>query len=176
MQSKQSGKDDRRVSRQVTGTDLVKIALPLDSSEWHGSGAETVWAERLSGEHFRLDNSPFYFFGLSYRDVVAATEDENGQLRFRSVYEHGGHSTYRLMRRAGTEESFAVLWHPLETLGCTYEGGPGRLVSVDVPPEADIHVVYALLEAGEKDGAWDLEEGHCGHHVGDPPEAHLPQR
>lgn len=165
MQSKQGSKDDRRVSRKVTGADLVKLTLPLDSSEWHGSGAETVWAERLSGEHFRIDNSPFYFFGLSYRDIVAATQDEHGQLRFRSVHEHGGHSTYRLMRRADAEEDFATFWQPLEVLGCTYEGGPGRLVSVDVPPAADIHVVYALLEAGVEGGAWDLEEGHCGHPV-----------
>lgn len=151
----------------MMGTDglnnLVKVALPLDSSEWHGSGAETVWAEPLGEGRFRIDNSPFYFFGLSYRDIVTATEDEQGQLQFRSVCEHGGHSTYRLMRNAGAEGLFSACWQPLEVLGCTYEGGPGRLVSVDVPPAANIHDVYALLEAGVQSGAWDLEEGHCGH-------------
>lgn len=144
---------------------LVKVALPLDSSEWHGSGAETVWAEPLGAGRFRIDNSPFYFFGLSYRDIVAASEDEHGQLQFQSVYEHGGHSTYRLMRTPGAEEHFAAFWRPLEALGCTYEGGPGRLVTVDVPPPADIHDVYALLDSGAQGGAWDLEEGHCGHLV-----------
>lgn len=142
---------------------LVKVALPLDSSEWHGSGAETVWAEPLGEGRFRLDNSPFYFFGLSYQDVVAAAEDESGQLQFRAVVTRGGHSTYRLMRRKGADERFAGFWQPLDALGCTYEGGPGRLVSVDVPPSADIHAVFALLEAGVQGGAWDLEEGHCGH-------------
>jgi len=149
----------------MTGTALVKLALPLDSSDWHGSGAETVWAEPLGEEHYRIDNSPFFFFGLSYQDIVAATEDEHDQLRFRSVYEHAGHSTYRLMRRAEAEVGFATFWQPLEILGCTYEGGSGRVVSVDVPPAADIRVVYALLEAGVQGNAWDLEEGHCGHQV-----------
>lgn len=150
----------------MTGADtLVKVALPLDSSEWHGSGAETVWAEPLGEGYFRIDNSPFFFFGLSYRDIVAATEDEHGQLQFQSVSEHGGHSTYRLIRNEGADEPFAAFWPPLQTLGCTYECGPGRLIAVDVPPAADIHAVYALLEAGVQGGAWDLEEGHCGHPV-----------
>lgn len=149
----------------MTGPVLVKLALPLDSSEWHGSGAETVWAESVGEGHFKLDNSPFYFFGLSYQDIVVAAEDEHGQLQFRAVHEHGGHSTYRLMGCEGAEERFSTFWQPLEMLGCTYERGSGRLVSVDVPPAADIHDVYALLDAGVRGGAWDLEEGHCGHSI-----------
>lgn len=39
----------------------------------------------------------------------------------------------------------------------------GRLFAIDVPPEADIHGVYSMLEDGEREGAWDFEEGHCGH-------------
>lgn len=149
----------------VDTTGLVKLALPLDPSDWHGSGAETVWAEPLGRGRYRLDNSPFYFFDLSYRDVVEAEPDENGQLCFRRVAERGGHSTYRLMRAECPTEIFEQAWRPLKALGCTFEGGPGRLLSVDVPPEANIHEVYALLETGKLSGVWDLEEGHCGHPI-----------
>lgn len=156
----------------VETTGLVKLALPLDPSDWHGSSAETVWAVPLGRGRYRLDNSPFYFFGLSYRDVVQAEPDDHGQLWFRSVVERGGHSTYRLMRSKCPSEAFEQAWRPLKALGCMYEGGPGQLLSVDVPPEANIHEVYALLEAGKSSGVWDLEEGHCGHPLattGSPP-------
>ncbi|MFY0537839.1 DUF4265 domain-containing protein [Nannocystis pusilla] len=136
---------------------------PLDSSDWHGSGMETVWAEPVGPGRYRIDNSPFYFFDLSYRDIIEAEHDENGQLRFRQVHERGGHSTYRIMRSEDTSETFDAAWQRLHALGCTSEGGPGRLVSVDVPPSTDIYDVYELLEAGKRSGVWDFEEGHCGH-------------
>ena len=142
---------------------LIKVALPLDAADWHGSGMEMVWAEPVGPGRYRIDNSPFYFFGLSYRDIIEAEPDENGQLRFRQVHERGGHSTYRIMRSEDTSETFDATWQRLHALGCTSEGGPGRLVSVDVPPSTDIYDVYELLEAGKRSGAWDFEEGHCGH-------------
>lgn len=41
---------------------------------------------------------------------------------------------------------------------------------MDIPPGANIDEVYALLEAGKRSGAWDLEEGHCGHPVPSSPD------
>jgi Domain of unknown function (DUF4265) len=51
----------------------------------------------------------------------------------------------------------------LEKDGCTFEGAREKLLAVDVPPRADIYGVYALLQRGEDAGAWEFEEGHCGH-------------
>lgn len=154
------------MTENVDVSGLVKLALPLDSSDWHGSGAETVWAEPVGPGRYRIDNSPFYFFDLSHCDIVEAEPDENGQLRFRQVHERGGHSTYRIMRNENDSDNFDAAWAPLRDLGCTSEGGPGRLMSVDVPPGANIYEVYELLEAGKRSGAWDFEEGHCGHPLG----------
>ena len=56
---------------------------------------------------------------------------------------------------------FARCWAPLEDLGCTFE--EGTVLAVDVPPSANIYDVYRLLDAGASAGAWDFEEGHCGH-------------
>ena len=39
----------------------------------------------------------------------------------------------------------------------------GDALAVDVPPKADIYEVYSLLEAGEQNGVWEFDEGHCGH-------------
>lgn len=50
-------------------------------------------------------------------------------------------------------------------LNCTLERATARLAALDVPPEANIHEVYRLLEAGESARVWDFQKGHCGHAV-----------
>ena len=114
------------------------------------------------GEESISANCPFYAFGVSAEDVVLA-ESEDGQLYFQRVVLRGGHSTYRLWlaKKDVTAPSFVNAWTPLQALGCSWEQGP--VLAVDVPPSADIHRVYSLLEAGETAGIWDFEEGHCGH-------------
>jgi Domain of unknown function (DUF4265) len=146
------------------GANLVRLVFTLDPSEWHGSATERLWAEPLGKDRFRLDNSPFYVFGVSYADIVLGAEVE-GQILFRGVVIRGGHSTYRLRLQSHdlSARSFVQAWTPLQTLGCSFEGGP--VLSVDVPPSADIHAVYELLQAGEAASVWDFEEGHCGHRL-----------
>jgi len=150
--------------RSRGGSDLVKVMFQLEPGAWHGSATETLWAARMGPGQYRLENSPFFAFGVSYQDVVAARED-GGHLRFTEVVRRAGRSTYRIIRKSGAEDAFERLWKPLEGAGCTYEKGPNQLLAVDVPPSSNIASVYQLLEAGEAAGAWSFEEGHCGHPV-----------
>jgi hypothetical protein len=140
--------------------ELKKLTFHLEPGMWHGSAAETVWVEPVGDNHYRLENSPFYAFGISYQDVVSA-KSEGGLLVFDSVVSRGGHSTYRVIRQDSA--AFEEFWLPLQELGCTYEEGPNNLIAVDVPPSADIYQAYALLSRGEEAGAWTFQEGHCGH-------------
>ena len=145
---------------------LVKVVFQLEPGAWHGSGTETLWAERINERRFRLRNVPFFVFGVSVEDVIFARET-GSVFEFEGVSIHAGHSTYRIIAGATSgPEQINSKWQELEQMGCTYEQGPGRLRAVDVPPEADIHKVYALLEEGEREGIWGFEEGHCGHAVG----------
>ena len=140
----------------------VKIALDLGPGQWHGYDVETVWADDLGSGQFRLRNTPFYAFAYSAEDIVAA-EMRDGRLFATSTVRPGGHSTYRIIRDpASTEAEFVDHWAGLAALGCSYEGGPGNLLSVDVPPTADLTRVNALLDAGVAAGVWDAEEGHRG--------------
>jgi hypothetical protein len=151
------------VGHRGAGGALVKVVFRLESGAWHGSGTETLWAERVGERRFRLRNVPFFVFGVGVDDVISARE-AGDVLEFESVSIHAGHSTYRIIAGATIgPEQMNLRWQELEALGCTYEQGPGRLRAVDVPPQADIHKVYVLLEAGEREGIWDFEEGHCGH-------------
>jgi hypothetical protein len=137
------------------------VGFPVDLGE--GSTVENLHVSSEGQGRYRVDNSPFYAYDISYRDVVSAKPD-GLRLLFQAVLERGGHSTYRVKLPAGaSHEDFLARWAALEALGCSYEGSsanPRRLYAIDVPPEADIQVIYELLEDGEADGAWEFEEGH----------------
>ncbi len=136
--------------------------------EWHGHGSESVWAERISDNKFKLRNSPFFAKGVSFEDIVSTFKD-NQNLVYKKTLISAGHSTYRLLVKADDlPKPFSVYWKPIENLGCSYEENSEmalRMYAVDVPPTTDVKKVYAFLEMGEEAGVWDFEEGHYGHIV-----------
>lgn len=142
---------------------LVKLLVELEPDAWHGHGSETMWAEPLGGNRFRLRNVPFFVTGMSFGDIVAARE-HNERLVVAGVVEHSGHSTYRVFVTDTVKKSdFPRMWARLEAIGCTYERATDRLLAIDVPGAVDVYRAYAILEEGEKHGVWDFDEGHCGH-------------
>jgi hypothetical protein len=148
---------------------LVKVKFELDSSDWHGHGSELLWAALVresEGQRFQIINSPFFARGISHLDVVSAIPIENHLVfEFTEVIQRGGHSTYMIIvLDLGAKES--AYWNLLEKLGCSYEStnidlavGRRLLLSVDVPPSADIYEVYEILEIGESNQAWMFQEG-----------------
>jgi len=143
----------------------VKVTFRLEPGMWHGSATETLWAEPVGPGLCRLENSPFFAFGVSFQDVVLARVEAD-LLVFVQAIERRGHSTYRIIPRAGRNGDVPERWAKLREFGCTYEEGPNGLLAVDVPPETNIFDVYAALQAGENAGVWGFEEGHCGHSTG----------
>jgi hypothetical protein len=147
------------------GNALVKVNFKLDPADGHGFDTESVWAERVGPSEFRLKNSPFFVFGVSFEDVVEAKklDDDDQILEFRSVISRGGHSTYRIYLLEGRKlqsEEFMSRWTSIEALGATYENGSDRIAAVDIPPGSNVNKIYRLLEAGEEAGVWEFEEGH----------------
>jgi len=146
-----------------TSADLSKVVFELEDSDWHDHATESMWASPLAASRYRLKNIPFYVYGVSYDDVVV-TEAVGGQNVFRSVFESGGHSTYRIfLVGEKSMEGFETAWQSLGQIGCTCERATDYLVAVDVPPETDIYAAYAALEEGVTSGIWDFEEANCGH-------------
>jgi hypothetical protein len=150
--------------RKSRRPDLVKVRFELDPNAWHGVGTETLWAEAMGADRYRLQNSPFYAKDVSFEDVVLARPNQRGELVVERPVVRSGRSTYRIIpgHPVGSPE-FERLWARLSLMGCTYEGTDGSLLAVDVPPSADIFAVYAVLEEGEAGEVWSFEEGHCGH-------------
>jgi hypothetical protein len=142
---------------------MVKVIFELPEGSPYG--AESLWAEKVAEGKYRLDNSPFYVYGYSHRDVVTAVEADEA-LVVQGPCLRSGHSTYRVFLALGLSidsPEAAGYWRRLKDLGCSYEGASKRLFAVDVPPLANIVAVYRILEDGEKAGIWEFEEGHCGH-------------
>jgi hypothetical protein len=149
--------------RSESDEGLVKVFFDVPEKDGSVMKTESLWAEPVGGDHYRLRNVPFLVFGFSEQDVITATEN-SGTLKVTGVATRGGHSTYRLvLPEDASEEKFLQDWIPLKELGCTYERATRRYVAIDVPPAADIYAVYKALEDGESAGRWEFEEGHCGH-------------
>jgi hypothetical protein len=162
-----NGSGPKKICRHATAGQpderLVEIVVPLDLESWHGYSAEALWAEPVAERSYMLRSAPFYAFDLAAEDLVTAKESPEG-LILDQVQQRSGGSTYRLFVRNGTQDKvFEKYWAPLEELDCNFEETRGNLVTIDVPPQAEIEDVYAFLEEGESAGVWEFEEGHCGH-------------
>jgi hypothetical protein len=149
------------------GHPLRKVRVNFEPDVWHGRASETLWAEGIGDGKYRIRNTPFFAKGIGFLDVIKTKEDDEGLIYVSTVL-FSGHSTYRLsLLQPNNPSQFENCWKALQALGCTYESGAPEvnLLAVDVPPSADIHAVYGVLESGESDQVWEFEEGHCAHSV-----------
>lgn len=165
LQPREKRKESRRVAKQMINSIVppqrVMVAFP--AGKGHHRIVERMHAIDEGNDRFVLDNSPFYAYGVSFGDTIAATM-QDGELVFTRVVARGGHSTYRIQLPAGCDhDAFLNHWSKFEGMGCSYEGSsanPQRLYAIDVPSGVDVRAVYRLLEKGEADGAWEFEEAH----------------
>jgi Domain of unknown function (DUF4265) len=126
---------------------LFRVTEPDGSAN-----VETLWAYDLGGDRYRLDNSPFYAYGVSAEDTVLAPRDDvEGIPTFRSVVSKSGNRTVRIIFDppvASGNESDSVL-QGLIALGCDFEGANPRYVVVNVPPRVDLVAVVSYLVGRE---------------------------
>jgi hypothetical protein len=146
----------------MTITNQVKVQFLVYPNDQRGIETESLWAEKVGPGKFRILNSPFFLFGISADDVVAA-EEVDGHLKFQNVISRGGHSTYRIFLQGGRtikDADFRTYWEPVSKLGATFENADDHFVAVDIPPGKDVAKIYEFLNEGEQDGIWAFEEVH----------------
>lgn len=149
-------------------TSDVKVLFEVDPMAWHGHASEALWAADKKNGLYRLENVPFFAKDVSYGDVVAGSEDSDGNIRFRGVITRSGHSTVRVVgpSEQTAQSPFCTSLEELLKLGCRYESGTIQdlaVFAVDVPPSSDIGEVYRALEQGREAELWDWELGFDGH-------------
>jgi uncharacterized protein DUF4265 len=143
---------------------LVKIHfehLQNADGDWPPYDTETLWAHNLGLSRYRLDNTPWFVYGVAFGDVVSARQDrEAGSLVFETVIQRSGHSTLRAMSSVGSPERFEDALATLADLGCSIEYCDRALAAIDVPREVSGESVIIGLEAASEAGILDFEEGY----------------
>lgn len=121
---------------------------------------ESVWAVPQP-EGFRLDNIPFFARSVALGDVVSATREADGTLRFAGLVTESGHSTLRVL--INDPEDVQRVRDELRAMGCDSERWRTSLIAVDVPPGIEYAEVRAYLERGERSGEFEYEEACLAH-------------
>jgi hypothetical protein len=145
-----------------TGEGLIRIQIRLDRSAGEaGPTDDSVWAEPLGSERYRVESCPFFAYGLSRDDVIrAAGASEGGPPVLEDVLEKGGHRTLRLALADEVglrDHQVQRLLERLIELGCTHELLRPSLVAIDLPASADLGQVTAILHEAAQAGslAWE---------------------
>jgi hypothetical protein len=126
----------------VSEPPLVKVAFVDEQG-----GVESLWAFDLGHGRYKLDNTPWFQYGVSYQDVVAASVRNEG-LFFDEVLEKSG---YRTLRVRSDEDVPKSLLETLVGLGCKYEGARPSFIAIDVPAEVELSAATNVLKASGLD-------------------------
>ena len=131
---------------------MVKVLLQ------DGDDVETLWAVHLQENLYRLDNSPFFAYRISWEDIVEAEPDKNGVLCFSRIAVKSGNRTVRVITQTyeTTSEEAKPFLDGIIQLGCSYEGLQPRLVSITVPSEIELETVVDYLIASGHD--WEYAD------------------
>ena len=132
---------------------------PGDDDPWTGA-AESIWAVPEGGDLYRLKNSPWCVYGVSFDDLVYAPIVD-GRPTVERVVKHGNHLT--LHARVNDVAAVPFISARLNELGCGVEtdaqkAGPTRLMAIDVPSESAMTPVREYLDAELTAGRLDYEQ------------------
>jgi hypothetical protein len=131
----------------------VLFRVPSEDGSYE---VETLWATHVGGDDYKLDNSPFFAYGVSWEDVVHAPVDpEEGRPIFQHVVSKSGNRTIRVVFDPPVEvgnESDRVL-KELVALGCSYEGANSAYISINIPSGVALKKVLRYLI--EQDVEWE---------------------
>lgn len=133
----------------------ARIAFELEQDEdgYPPVSVETLWALPTPEGFWRIDNIPFFVYGIALDDIIEAHGDP---LTFVRVVQPGGHATLRMLLSKTADA--APLRAALNARGCSSEASHiPTLFAVDVPPAVDVAEVRAFLEGCEE--VEEVEDG-----------------
>jgi hypothetical protein len=150
--------------RQASVADgWVKVGfkfIPRDG--WLPYDTEMLWAQPIGTDTAQVANVPFLQDGIAQGDVVRFMTDADGARWAVQRVSASGHCTIRVLPvPAGPLGRSARAVH--ERLAGFGLGGEVfseefPLVAFDVPADADLRGIKALLKAGSNEGWWHFEE------------------
>jgi len=108
----------------------TKIRIPPYETSVSG---ETLWAEKVDENVFRLCNIPFVAKGYAENDIVLC-QYRDGFNEVVSIKEDGGNGTIRLLFSNSHSKEAQVILEELKSIGCSYELASSQIVGVTIPP------------------------------------------
>ncbi|HEY0383148.1 MAG TPA: DUF4265 domain-containing protein [Candidatus Elarobacter sp.] len=129
-----------------------KVLFPFEH------GAESMWADYLGLNRYRLDNVPLFAYGINYGDHFTTRAEGDGLL-FDRVLKRTGASTYRVTFNEGFSRDSAarlLIGEAKSRASQTSEYGDDHF-ALSVENSGDREAVERLLEQGEERGFWDWE-------------------
>lgn len=124
-----------------------------------GADVETLWAYELGSDRYKIDNLPYYAYGVSCDDVVLAPFDEDEQFpTFQKIISKSGNRTIRIVfdmpMESGNESGDLVA--RLVATGCDFEGANKKYIVINIPPSVDLNEVAEKLN--DADVSWEYAD------------------
>jgi len=115
-------------------------------------GYENLWASQLSKGRYRIESIPFFIYGVSRGDIVIASTDNEGRLKFHKVIERSTNRTLRARsdRLVKNSRRRKKIITDLEKLGSDVEELRSRLLAINVPSKVDLQQVVDYLTRDAK--------------------------
>ncbi len=144
------------MTEHAAPTAKILFRVPNDDGS---AEVETLWAVALGNDQYQLDNSPFYAYSVSWKDIVYVPYSPEEQFpTFQRIVVKSGNRTVRVICNPPVEngnESDVVL-QGLISLGCSYEGANKSYISINIPKNVDLKVVRDYLI--ENDAQWEYAD------------------
>lgn len=118
---------------------------------FHGTqsrDSETLWVSPISDDIYQLENSPFFAYGVSWKDLIKAKLGKDQFLEYVGCVKKSGNRTLRIIFQdfQSSEQPAQAILKQLTELGCSYEGMQPRLISINVPPEVELQRITDFLK------------------------------
>lgn len=125
----------------MTQGEAVKVWLT------EGEHVESLWATRVGPHEYRLDNSPWFAYGVSWEDVVEAQPAPDGTLAVVGVVRRSGRRTIRVFFSESNAEQSRIdeILAAVAALGLTFEGMNRIYFALDAAPDVALGPVVRFL-------------------------------
>ncbi|MFJ4347442.1 DUF4265 domain-containing protein [Pseudomonas sp. NPDC089401] len=120
---------------------------------------ESVWAEKVAENVYKVSNIPFYSKQVCLDDEVRTSRGIDGEAVFVGIESDEGNSTVRIIFFGDNESLSLLILADLSGMGCSWEGLSKKFFSVNVPENIDFEQIVGYLEKKSEAGVLDYEYG-----------------
>ena len=137
------------------GLEKIHIDLP---NHW-AIGGESFWATPLGNDLFKLENIPFYAYGVNFHDIVKATSDSDEVIpEIRELVKPSGHQTFRVFFEKNIDrQRQEEILNSMKDLTISYERCNEIFFSLDIQPNGSYQAVFDRLDQLEKENILGFE-------------------